>query len=203
MICALGLLAASVRAAGPRTFTVDPERSRATIDVGKSGAFSFAGHTHEVDAPIKDGVVHLDADAPNKSDVKIDFNAAALRVTGKGESKDDVPKVQETMVGEQVLDVKKFPTMTFESTRVSGGAGGTFEIVGNLTIKGVTREVTLEAELEGVAISPQGHELIGFAATAQINREDFGLTYNMALETGGVMIGKDIKIEIEGEAIRA
>jgi polyisoprenoid-binding protein YceI len=98
---------------------------------------------------------------------------------------------------------EEFPTMTFESTRVSGGAGGTFEIVGNLTLKGVTREVTLEAELEGVAISPQGAEIIGFAATAQINREDFGLTYNMALETGGVMIGKDIKIEIEGEAVRS
>ena len=76
----------SVRAASPRTFTVDPEQSRALIDVGKSGAFSFAGHTHEVEAPLTSGVVHLDTDDPSHDDVRLEFNAAAMRVTGKGES---------------------------------------------------------------------------------------------------------------------
>jgi len=63
--------------------------------------------------------------------------------------------------------------------------------------------VTLEAELEGVGLSPYGQEVLGFSASTEINREDFGLTYNQALETGGVMIGKSIKIDIEGEAIRS
>jgi polyisoprenoid-binding protein YceI len=101
------------------------------------------------------------------------------------------------------FQAEEFPTITFESTRFGGGQDGTFEIVGNLTIKGVTREVTLEAELEGVGLSPYGQEVIGFSASTEINREDFGLTYNQALETGGVMIGKSIKIDIEGEAIRS
>src|SRR5215470_19627212 len=109
----------TVAAAGPRTFTVDPGRSKALIDVGKSGAFSFAGHTHEVEAPLTSGVVHLDPDALARSDVRLEFNAAAMHLTGKGEPPGDVPKVTEAMLGAQVLDVKAYPSITFESTSVT------------------------------------------------------------------------------------
>jgi hypothetical protein len=96
-------------AAAGRTFAVDPEQSHALIAVGKSGAFSFAGHTHEVEAPLTSGVVHLDADDPSHDDVRLEFNAAAMRVTGKGESASDVPKVAATMLSDAVLDVKRYP----------------------------------------------------------------------------------------------
>ena len=87
-----------------------PEQSRALIDVGKSGAFSFAGHTHEVEAPLTSGVVHLDPDDPSHSDVRLEFNAAAMRVTGKGESAADVPKVTaDDARASMVLDVKPLP----------------------------------------------------------------------------------------------
>src|SRR3954471_15230967 len=99
-------------AAGPRTFTVDPTNSRAAIEVGKSGAFSFAGHTHEVEAPLTTGVVHLDPDDPAHGDVRLEFNAAAMRVTGKGESASDVPKVTATMLSDMVLDVMRYPAIT-------------------------------------------------------------------------------------------
>src|SRR5215472_2188126 len=119
-VCAAALAASiALAAAGPRTFTVDTEHSRALIDVGKSGAFSFAGHTHEVEAPLTSGVVRMDPDALSRSDVRLDFNAAAMRVTGKGESAGDVPKVTETMLSDQVLDAKKYPSITFESTAVT------------------------------------------------------------------------------------
>ena len=72
----------SLRAAGPRTFTAEPAQSRAMIEVGKSGAFSFAGHTHEVEALLKTGVVHLHPDAPAKSDVRLEFDAAASHHAG-------------------------------------------------------------------------------------------------------------------------
>jgi len=78
-----------VHAAGPRTFAVEPEQSRALIDVGKAGAFSFAGHTHEVEAPVTSGAVRLDMEDPSHNSVRLEFNAAAMRVTGKGESADD------------------------------------------------------------------------------------------------------------------
>ena len=73
---------------------------------------------------------------------------------------------------------------------------------GDLTIKDVTREVTLDAEFEGLARSPWGQEVIGFTATTEIDREDFGVTWNQVLETGGALVGKKVKIEIELEAIR-
>ena len=74
--------------------------------------------------------------------------------------------------------------------------------VGELTIRDVTREVTLDVEYEGVARNPWGSEVIGFTASTEIDREDFGMTWNVALETGGVLVGKKVKIEISAEGIR-
>jgi polyisoprenoid-binding protein YceI len=185
VVAVSSLLTLSAVAAGPRTFAVDAEHSHATIAVGKSGAFSFAGHTHEIDAPIKDGVVHFDADMPSRSDVRLEFNAAALRVTGKGESADDVPKVQMTMIGEQVLDVKKYPTIVFESTNITGkGAPPALDltVAGRMTIHGVTRAVTapVAIRIDGKALTADGK----FA----IKQSDFGIK---PISIGGVVKVKD------------
>jgi polyisoprenoid-binding protein YceI len=100
------------------------------------------------------------------------------------------------------LEVEKFPTLEYRSTGVKSHSGNEFVLTGELTIKDVTRQVDLEVEFEGAGRSPFGQDLFGFTATAEIDREEFGLTWNVALETGGVLVGKKIKIEIEGEAIR-
>jgi polyisoprenoid-binding protein YceI len=100
------------------------------------------------------------------------------------------------------LEAEKYPTLEFVSTGVKSRDGNEFVLNGDLTIKGVTRPVELEVEFEGAGRSPYGFDVFGFSATTEIDREDWGLTYNMALESGGVMIGKKVKIEIEGEAIR-
>ncbi|MFU8875323.1 YceI family protein [Micromonospora sp. SL4-19] len=100
------------------------------------------------------------------------------------------------------LDVEQFPTLEFRSTGVKSRDGDEFVLSGELTIRGVTRPVDLEVEFEGVGRSPFGQDIFGFSASTEIDREDFGLTWNVALETGGVLVGKKIKIEIEGEAIR-
>ena len=100
------------------------------------------------------------------------------------------------------FEAEKYPTIEFRSTGVKSHDGNEFVLVGDLTIKDVTKSVELDVEFEGVGRSPYGFDLFGFSATTEIDREDWGLTYNMALESGGVMIGKKIKIEIEGEAIR-
>ncbi|MGA8117426.1 MAG: YceI family protein [Actinocatenispora sp.] len=101
------------------------------------------------------------------------------------------------------FETEKYPVMTFRTTGVAAGGGDSFTVSGELTIRDVTRPVELALDLEGVAVSPYGQQVFGFTATTEINREDFGLTYNQALETGGVMVGKQIKIEIEGEAVRS
>jgi polyisoprenoid-binding protein YceI len=100
------------------------------------------------------------------------------------------------------LEAEKYPTLEFRSTGVKSHSGNEFVLAGDLTIKDVTRPVDLKVEFEGVGHSPYGFEIFGFSASTEIDREDFGLTWNVALETGGVMVGKKIKIELEGEAIR-
>ncbi|HEY8533784.1 MAG TPA: YceI family protein [Micromonospora sp.] len=104
--------------------------------------------------------------------------------------------------GGDFLDVEKYPTLTFRSTGIKSYSGNTFVLAGELTIKDVTRPVELNVEFEGAGRSPFGADIFGFSATTEIDREEFGLTWNVALETGGVLVGKKITIEIEGEAIR-
>ncbi|MGS2614087.1 YceI family protein [Micromonospora sp. LZ34] len=102
----------------------------------------------------------------------------------------------------EFLEVEKYPTLEFRSTGVKSRDGNEFVLLGELTIKDVTRPVELEVEFEGVGRSPFGQDIFGFSASTEIDREEFGLTWNVALETGGVLVGKKIKIEIEGEAVR-
>jgi polyisoprenoid-binding protein YceI len=100
------------------------------------------------------------------------------------------------------FEAEKYPAIEFRSTGIKSFEGNEFVLAGDLTIKDVTRPVELLVEFEGVGRSPYGFDVFGFSAGTEIDREDWGLTYNQALETGGVMIGKKVKIEIEGEAIR-
>jgi polyisoprenoid-binding protein YceI len=106
------------------------------------------------------------------------------------------------LTGDDFLNVEKFPEITFRSTRVTGRQGNVFTVLGELSIKDVTREVELTLDLEGVGNSPWGKQVMGFSLSTEINREDFGMTWNVAVEGGGVLVGKTVKIEIEGEAVR-
>ena len=98
------------------------------------------------------------------------------------------------------FEVEKYPTMVFESTRIEGPADS-FTVVGNLTLHGVTREVTLTGTFEGRGADPWGGQRIGYAAHTKIERKDFGMTFNAALEAGGVMVSDEVRIEINAEAI--
>ncbi|GAB4058679.1 YceI family protein [Catellatospora paridis] len=100
------------------------------------------------------------------------------------------------------LEVEKFPELSFRSTGLRAVSGEDFTLVGELTIKDVTKTVELSLEFGGVNKNPWGQEIIGFTATTEIDREDYNVTWNQALETGGVLVGKTLKIEIEGEATR-
>ena len=96
------------------------------------------------------------------------------------------------------FDADQFPAITFESTSITK-SGDSFDVTGNLTIKGITKEVTFETEFNGKGTNPWGVAVYGFEADTKINREDFDLTWNAALETGGVLVGKDVKIKVELE----
>lgn len=99
------------------------------------------------------------------------------------------------------FDVEQFPVLTFESTDVRRLDSGDLAVSGTLTIRGVSREVELAVTETGRGIDPWGNERIGFSATTKIDRRDFDLTWNQALETGGILVGNDIRINLEVQAV--
>jgi polyisoprenoid-binding protein YceI len=100
------------------------------------------------------------------------------------------------------FDVANHPQWRFESFAVRTVRPGQFEVDGHLTIRGVTRPVTLQLELEGVVTDPYGNHRVGFSAKTQINRDDFGVSFGAVMESGGLVVGKKVDIEIEAEAVR-
>jgi polyisoprenoid-binding protein YceI len=168
-------------------YRVDPAKSRATIHVGKAGAFSFiAGHTHEISGPIQTGTVDVDLDAPSRSRVQLVIASSELKVSAAGEPEGDAPKVQEAMEGEKVLDVQRHPTITYESTRVTlqNRRGNLLElsVTGQLAIRDVTQAVTVpvRVELAGSRLSANGR--------FEIKQSAFGIT---PISVGGVVAVKD------------
>jgi polyisoprenoid-binding protein YceI len=99
------------------------------------------------------------------------------------------------------LDVAKYPEMTFRSTRIEK-AGSGYRVVGELSLHGVVREVILDAEFAGTGKDPWGNQRAGFSAKASLDRREFGLVWNAALETGGVLVGEKVEISIELEAVK-
>lgn len=100
------------------------------------------------------------------------------------------------------FDVETYPTMTFVSTGIRGD-GAEYVLTGDLTIKGVSKSVELDLEFEGVSPDPWGGTRVGFSATGEINRRDFGLNFDVKLDTGGALVSEKIKIEIEAQAVKA
>jgi polyisoprenoid-binding protein YceI len=100
------------------------------------------------------------------------------------------------------FDAAQFPKLTFESTSFTKKSEGEYKLEGNLTLHGVTKPVTLDAEFGGIAKDPWGNTKTGFSITGKLNRKDFGLTWNSALETGGVLVGEEVKLAIELQFVK-
>jgi polyisoprenoid-binding protein YceI len=98
---------------------------------------------------------------------------------------------------------EQHPELTFESRRVEGSGDDTFAITGDLTIRGVTREVTLQAEVQGVDVDPWGNERVGLEVTGQISRGDFGMTFNQALGSGNLLVADKVKLAIDLSAVKS
>lgn len=134
------------------------------------------------------------AEDPLESSVSADIEAASIDT--------NAPDRDAHLRSGDFLETEKYPQLTFRSTGLAEISGNEFKLHGDLTIKDVTRQVVLDVEFEGVNRSPYGQDVFGFSAKTEIDREDFGILWNVALETGGFMVSKRITIEIEAEAIR-
>ena len=139
------------------------------------------------------GTVEFDADNFAATTVAVTVDAASINTR---EAKRD-----EHLRSADFLDVANHPHLTFKSSAVEVTGANTGRLIGDLTIHGVTRQVVLDVNYHGQAKSPWGTTSAGFSATTTIAREDFDLTWNVALETGGWLVGKEIKIEIEVEIV--
>jgi len=143
------------------------------------------------------GVIHTDERNPDRSHVEVTIEAASID-TG-------VPDRDAHLRSADFLDVENYPTIVFRSTRVEGAhqkENDRFQIAGELEIRGKRMPVTLDATFEGIGQDPWGKQRAGFAARTEIDRREWGLRWNQALETGGVLVANSVKIEIEAQAVK-
>ena len=177
------------RTAEKTTWTIDPAHTHVGFSVKHLMIATVRGSFTDVQ-----GTVRVDEHDPMTAEV--DITTATASVT-TGEAKRDGH-----LRSPDFFDVERFPHMTFRSKRVERRSGDSFRVAGDLTIRDVTREVVLDVELLGRAKDPWGQEHAAFEATTKIKRADYGLTWNAALETGGVLVGDEVKITIEAELLR-
>ncbi|HEX2187754.1 MAG TPA: YceI family protein [Longimicrobiaceae bacterium] len=179
--------------AGTATWNIDPTHSLVEFSAKHMMITTVKGRFGDVT-----GTIAIDEAAPDRSAVEVVIGAASIDT--RTEQRDA------HLRSADFLDVEAHPTLTFRSRRIEGAAnreGDGFRVVGDLTIRGVTREVTLDATYDGRGTDPWGGERVSFSARTRIDRRDFGLTWNQALETGGILVSNDVKIEIEVQAVRA
>ena len=134
------------------------------------------------------------ADDPSESSVEVIIQAASINTN-------DVNRDNHVRTND-FLAVEEYPTLTFRSTKVELSPRGAWKVHGDLTVRGVKRPIVLDAEFEGVIQDPWGYQRLGFTASAEIDRTEFGVSFNAALETGGFVVSPKVKLEIEAEAVR-
>jgi polyisoprenoid-binding protein YceI len=171
------------------TWNVDAAHSNAEFSVRHLMISTVKGRFADVS-----GKVVTDEANPANSQVDVTIGVASI----------DTREAQRDghLKSADFFDAEKFPTITFRSSRIDGALNGAFKVAGDLTIRGVSREVVLDVTAEGRGKDPWGGERAGYSATAKIKRSDFGLTWNQLLETGGVAVGDEIKISIDVELVK-
>ena len=174
----------------PKTITwaIDPAHSAAHFSVKHMMFATVRGQLGTVT-----GTIIEDASDPSRSSVDVSIDLSTL--TTRDEKRDAHLKSPDFFHHEN------FPTVTFKSTRIEG-SGDTLKITGDLTIRDVTKSVTLTATKTGTGTNPWGQQVAGFEASTTLNRKDFGLNFNVPLESGGVLVGDTVKVEIEIEAAK-
>jgi polyisoprenoid-binding protein YceI len=170
------------------TYAIDASHSEVGFKVRHLMVSKVRGHFTDFE-----GTVSI-ADEPLESHVEVTVQLASIDT--RDEQRDG------HLRGGDFFDIETNPTMTFRSTGVRPVGGSRYDVEGELSLLGTTRPVVLHAEYAGANTDPWGGSRIAFSATAELDREDFGLTWNQTLETGGVLVGKKVEIELEVEAVR-
>ena len=170
-----------------RTYKIDKSHSEAVFQV-RHLVTKVRGRFTDFE-----GTVSIDAASPERSSVNVNIKAATIDTSTADRDAH--------LRSDDFFAVEKYPALTFISTRVTKKTEELYEVTGTLTIRGVAKEVTLPVTFLGAAKDPWGNERVGFETEIAINRKDFGLTWNAALETGGFLVGDEVKISASVQAI--
>ena len=171
-------------------WTIDPTHAEVGFSVRHMMIATVRGRFGAVS-----GTVTADEQNPQRS--KVDVTIDTTSIDTRQEMRDN------HLRSPDFFDVDKFPKIHFVSTRIEGDPrNGDFRVIGDLTIRDVTREVELKATLEGEGKDPWGNERAGFSASGKINRTDFGLHWNQALEAGGVLVSDEVKLSVDVELVK-
>ncbi|MGW6566854.1 YceI family protein [Streptomyces sp. NPDC054975] len=184
------------------TLPVDPELAALTGQYTIDPAHSAIGFTvrHAMVTNVRgtfaehEGTLNLDGSDPGASSASIDVKIASID-TGIGDRDGHLRSGD-------FFDAEQFPLMTFRSTEATQLGGDKYRVTGDLTIKDVTKPLSIDLEFNGSATDPFGNERVGFEGSAEILRSDWGLTWNAALETGGVMVSDKVKLTFDISAIK-
>lgn len=181
---------ATQSAIAQHTWTIDPAHSEASFAVKHLMISTVKGNFRNVS-----GTIVLDESDPAASHVEAEIDAASI---------DTRQQQRDTHLrSADFFDVEKYPVLTFRSTRVESLGEGQFRVHGDLTIRDVSKGVVLDVEETGRGKDPWGGDRVGYSATTKFDRTDFGLTWNQALETGGIMVGNEVKVTLDVQAVLA
>ena len=171
------------------TYTIDASHSRIGFSTRHAMVTKVRGAFNEVEGTATTG--------PDLADAAIQLTMQVASVDTRSADRDGHLKSAD------FFDVETYPTITFTSTEVSAVDPATLRVTGDLTIKDVTRPVTVDFDYAGAATDPFGNQRVGFEGETVVNRKDFGLTWNAALETGGVLVADKVTLEFEISAIKS
>lgn len=171
-----------------KAWAVDPVHSSVEFAVKHMMVTTVRGRFAEFDA-----VVNFDESNPEASSVEAKISAASIDTRA--------PDRDAHLRSADFLDAEKFPYLTFKSTEIKPKGDDQYLISGNLTIRDVTKPIVLNTEFAGIGKSPWGNRVAALSAETKINRKDFGLEWNVGLETGGVLVGDEVKIHIDLELV--
>lgn len=169
-----------------KKWTIDPAHSEIGFSVKHMMISKVKGSFESFEAVVE-------ANEEDLNGALIDFKINVASINTNNEDRDN------HLRSADFFDAETYPEIKFNANDITK-KGTEYELTGDLTIKGVTRPVTFEVEYGGKGTNPWGQEVVAFSAEGKVNRRDFGLTWNQALETGGVLVGEDIKISLELEA---
>jgi polyisoprenoid-binding protein YceI len=189
-IVLLATVAVGSAAAAESTWEIDPAHSSVQFSVRHMMVSNVRGEFRKVS-----GTVQGDETDPTKAKVEATIDTTSIDT--RNEKRDSHLKSAD------FLDTEKFPTMTFKSKKIEKTGDHHYRVTGDLTLHGVTREVTLDVEGPSAVVKdPMGNVRVGATATAKLNRQDFGISWSKSLDGGGVMVGDDIDVTIDVEGTK-